>query len=166
MRLDAASAECLVLTSKEGLLSAIAHDLEIRVTSFVIDVDDDAWRLAARFAARSLRVAGASGALSDGDKRTIEGNIVRDVLHAERFPEILFVSDVATAAGAELRIAGTLTLHGVARPMTVTARREPGRWVAEARLHQPDFGIRPYSAMLGTLRIQPDVQVRVVVPTR
>ncbi len=29
--LDAATAECLVLTEKEGLLSAAAHDLKIRV---------------------------------------------------------------------------------------------------------------------------------------
>jgi len=32
------------------------------------------------------------------------------------------------------------------------------------RLHQPDFGIRPYSAMLGTLRVDADVVVRVVIP--
>ncbi len=166
MRLDADSAECLVHTSKEGLLSAIAHDLEIRVTSFTIDVHDAAWQLAARFDPRSLRVVGASGPLSDGDKRTIEGNIVRDVLHADRFREISFTSDHATANGDEFRIAGTLTLHGTARPLTVTARRESGRWVAAARLHQPDFGIRPYTAMLGTLRVQADVTVRVVVSPR
>ena len=33
-----------------------------------------------------------------------------------------------------------------------------------ASVHQPDFGIRPYSAMLGTLRGQADVSVRVVLP--
>ena len=31
---DATTAECLVLTYKEGLLSAVAHDLEIRVARF------------------------------------------------------------------------------------------------------------------------------------
>ncbi len=37
-------------------------------------------------------------------------------------------------------------------------------WTAEVRLQQPDFGIRPYRAMLGTLRVQPDVLIRMSVP--
>src|SRR4051812_4209200 len=38
MRIDPASAECLVYTFKEGLLSAVAHDLKIRVERFEIEV--------------------------------------------------------------------------------------------------------------------------------
>jgi len=34
IRVDASSAECLVLTEEEGLLSAVAHDLKMRVTQF------------------------------------------------------------------------------------------------------------------------------------
>jgi hypothetical protein len=33
--------------------------------------------------------------------------------------------------------------------------------VAEFRIDQRDFGIKPYSAMLGTLKIKPEVVVRV-----
>jgi hypothetical protein len=171
MRFDASSAECRVHTYKEGLLSVIAHDLEIRVGDFTIDVDEGAWQLAARFDARSLRVAGAMqegvlapGTLSEGDQHTIEEHIVRDVLHADRFPEIRFVSGAAQARGDALDLTGTLTLHNVERPLTVSARRDGARWVAAATIHQPDFGIRPYSAMFGTLRIRPDVAVQVVVP--
>jgi hypothetical protein len=36
--------------------------------------------------------------------------------------------------------------------------------VARVRLHQPDLGIKPYSAMLGTLKIQPGVAVEISVP--
>lgn len=32
------------------------------------------------------------------------------------------------------------------------------------RVHQPDFGITPFKAMLGALRIQPQVDVELVVP--
>jgi hypothetical protein len=171
MRLDSSSADCVVRTCKEGLLSAIAHDLEIRVTSFTIDIDERRWRIEARFDARSLRVVGALRGgtvvpeeLSDGDKRTIEENIVRDVLRADRYPEIRFVSDAAESRGDELVITGTLALHGCERPLVVSARRDGERWTADVRIRQPDFGIRPYRAMLGTLRIRPDVTVRVVVP--
>ena len=42
-------------------------------------------------------------------------------------------------------------------------REEGGARLAEATIHQPDFGIRPYQAALGGLRVKPDVQVRVSV---
>ncbi|MCC6764576.1 MAG: YceI family protein [Deltaproteobacteria bacterium] len=171
MRVDATTAECRVLTYKEGLLSAVAHDLEIRVTAFTITIDETAWRVEARFDATSLRVVGAvrdgvvdPRELSASDQRTIEGTIVRDVLDASRYPEIRFVSEAATGRGDVLAVRGRLDLHGHTRDVTVMAHRESPSWVAEARLHQPDFGIRPYSAMLGTLRVRADVVVRVTIP--
>jgi len=36
--------------------------------------------------------------------------------------------------------------------------------VAEVPIHQPDFGIKPYSAMLGALKVKPDLVVRCSVP--
>ena len=171
MRFDPTTADCLIFTYKEGLLSAVAHDLQIRVAAFTITIDETTWHLEAAFDATSLRVVGvmrdgalAPNAPSDGDKRTIEQQIVRDVLHADRFPEIRFTSGTATARGDHLVVDGILALHGRERALTVSASREGSHWVADARLHQPDFGIKPYSAMLGTLRVQPDVIVRVVLP--
>lgn len=172
MRFDATTAQCRVLTFKEGLLSAVAHDLEIAVTAFTIEVDETAWRIDAHFDATSLRVVGAvrngvvdPTALSEKDKRTIEGNIAGDVLATRRHPEVRFTSERATARGDELVVAGTLALHGQARAVEAIARRDAHGWRSETRIHQPDFGIRPYSAMLGTLRVQADVLVRVTVPT-
>jgi hypothetical protein len=36
--------------------------------------------------------------------------------------------------------------------------------VSEVRVHQPDFGIKPYSAALGALKVQADVTVKVSAP--
>lgn len=172
---DVTTATCHVFTFKEGMLSAVAHDLRIRVERLTIAIDAAAGTVEARFFAASLRVdcamkAGQEdhGALSDRNKREIAENIVDDVLHADRYPEIVFRS-TKVEGGLEgeadvRRIEGTLVLHGTERPLRVTARREAGRWVAEVELHQPDFGIRPYSAMLGTLKVKPTVRVRVSVP--
>jgi polyisoprenoid-binding protein YceI len=168
---DASSAECLVLTYKEGLLSAVAHDLEIRVTGFEVDVDADPLAVRATFDAASLRVVGAihngavqPGTLGDGDKQKIEHNIVADVLHAAEHPVIRFASTAITKEGDGYRVTGTLTLHGRARPVSFEARPKGERMVAELQLHQPDFGIKPYSAMLGALKIKSDVTVRCAVP--
>ena len=168
---DSTTATCQVFTLKEGVLSAVAHDLRIRVERFSIEVDEAAGTVRGTFFASSLRVDCAMkngredfDALSDRNRREIEGNIADDVLHARRFPEIAFRSTRIDGEGDERRIEGTLSLHGTERPLRVTARRQAGQWVAEVELRQPDFGIKPYSAMLGTLKIQPIVRVRVSVP--
>lgn len=168
---DATIATCHVFTFKEGVLSAVAHDLRIRVERFTITIDEDAGRVEARLFADSLRVDCAMkggredfDALSDRNRREIEGNIAGEVLHARRHPEIAFRSTHIEGEGDERRIAGTLSLHGTERPLQAVARRQAGRWTAEIELHQPDFGIKPYTAMLGTLKVQPTVRVRVSVP--
>ena len=53
---DASTAECLVLTYKEGILAAVAHDLEIRVERFDLDIDDATLAVRAGFDAGSLKV--------------------------------------------------------------------------------------------------------------
>ena len=173
VRFDAASAECVVFTYKEGLLSAVAHDLKIRVTKFTIDVDEATRVVTAWFDAASLRVvcAMANGrespdSLTTANKREIEGNIVRDVLDAHSYPEIRFVSTRVEERNATYSVKGKLALHGHERQVRVQVRQDDTHYVAEVRVHQPDFGIRPYTALFGTLRVQPDVLVRVIVPSQ
>ncbi len=172
MRFDVSNAECLVFTFKEGLLSAIAHDLKIRVERFSVAYDEAAGRVEARFDARSLRVVTAMsggvespGALSDKDKAEIERTIQKDVLDGAHYPDIVFTSAAISADGAAgtHRVDGTLTLRGRSHALPVQVTGDGARKVATARLHQPDFGIKPYSAMLGTLKIKPDVEVRVTL---
>lgn len=169
-RYDASSARCEILTFKEGLLSAVAHDLCLRVGHFSLELRDDE-SIVATFDPRSLRVEHAMkdgrpapGTLSDKQKREIEGNIAKDVLHVRRHAEIAFRSSRVTGEGDERRVEGTLTLHGTERTIVAKAQRRDGRWSTEVELHQPDYGIRPYSAMLGTLKIRPAVRVRLSVP--
>jgi polyisoprenoid-binding protein YceI len=157
-RFEPPAADCRVFTYKEGLLSPVAHDLEIEVTRFHVEVDG---AVSARFDAASLRVVRSiGGTLSARDRAEIERNIRDHVLHAARYPWIEFRSTEI----ADHTVRGVLSLCGRERPLTVEARREGERTVVEATLHQPDFGIKPFTAMLGTLRIRADVRVRVSVP--
>jgi polyisoprenoid-binding protein YceI len=160
--LDPSTAEVLVFTFKDGFLSAMAHDLKLRVTRFGIDVEGD--RVRAEFDPSSLRVVNAmkdgrddAGALPGFAHREIEKNIVDDVLEARRYPEIRFEATAITDA----QVAGRLTLHGRTKEVIGTRKDAGGKKVAEFRIDQRDFGIKPYSAMLGTLKIKPEVVVRV-----
>jgi hypothetical protein len=164
---DQRDARCRVYTFKEGLLSAIAHDLEIDVSRFRVEHEGDVVR--ATFEANSLRVlhAMADGRpkpdlLSPRDRQKIEDNILKDVLQATRHPQIAFRAQLAGAP--EGHVSGELTLGGRSRQVRVSVRTEETMYVGEVTLHQPDFGITPYSAMLGTLRIKADVRVRIEIP--
>ncbi len=168
-RYDASQAECLVFTFKEGLLSKVAHDLKIRVGRFSIDVGDSA--VEAEFEAESLEVVcarenGADNPSTLGrlEKGKIQSSMRKDVLAVKKHPKIRFVSSEITKGESEATITGTLSLHGRDKSLRVKATKEGARWVAEVDLHQPDFGIKPFSAMLGTLKIQPTLKVRVEVP--
>jgi polyisoprenoid-binding protein YceI len=169
---DASTAECLVFTFKEGLLSKIAHDLKIQVTRFSLQIDDATRAVAAELDARSLRVVNAvkdghddPHALSEADKNKIAGQMVDDVLHANQYPVVRFASTAVTPLdGGGYDIAGNLTLHGVTRPISTRTRVENGRQVAEILIHQPDYGIKPFTAVMGTLKVKPGVRVRCSVP--
>jgi len=172
LRIDAGPAECLIFTYKEGLMSPIAHDLKIRVSRSTVDIDPASRAIDARFDARSLEVVCARqggrdrpGALSDSDKRQIEATLAADVLEVARHPEARFVSTSVEPAGDGHHVQGRLTLHGVTRPISFTTQALVAEQVAEVTLSQPDFGIKPYRAMLGALKLRADVTVRVALPT-
>ena len=158
------TATCEVFTKREGVLAAVGHDLKLCVQTF--DVQADAGSVRARFDASSLRVVAAMrggkedpGALSDRDRREIERSCAREVLEANRYPEIAFTS-TEVLPGA---VRGNLSLHGRELSGEFAVKRANDRAVAEVELDVRRFGIRPYTAMLGALRVS--AMVRVVVTT-
>lgn len=160
--LDPSSAEVLVFTFKEGLLSAVAHDLKLRVTKFGLEVDGE--RVTGEFDPASLRVVNAMkdgqdnpGGLPGFALGEIEKNIVNDVLVPKRHPAIRFETTSITPA----QVTGRLTLHGHTKDVTGVRKDAGEKKVAEFRIDQRDFGIKPFSAMLGTLKIKPEIVVRV-----
>jgi polyisoprenoid-binding protein YceI len=171
MRYDPSNAKCQVFTFKDGLLSKIAHDLRIDVTKFHIDADPSVPSVRAEFDPRSLRVVTAMSegrdnptALSDSDKKKIEGQIVDEVLHGNQHDKITFVSDSCRKTDDGYELSGQLTLHGVTRRIQASAHLDGAQHVAELSLNQPDFGVTPFKAMMGTLKVKPEVRVRITLP--
>ena len=102
--------------------------------------------------------------LTDRDRREIAVT-ARKVLTADRHPEATFsASSFEPAAGGGGVITGTLTLAGRSRPLRLTViSPEPGEYRATTSVTQTDFGIRPYSAFLGSLKVRDHVGVQVEV---
>jgi hypothetical protein len=52
----------------------------------------------------------------------------------------------------------------VTNPISVEARDDGTRWNAKLVLDQRKFGIKPFSAMFGALKVKPNVEVHITVP--
>jgi len=159
-RYDSSSAEILVFTFKEGLLSAVAHDLKLKATKFTLEVEGDSAKL--ELEAGSLRVVSAMkdgaespSAIPPSKFAEIEKNAFNDVLETKRHPTISFTTTSVT----DTAVVGRLTLHGQTHELR--GRRSGNS--AEFQLDQRTFGIKPYSAMLGALKVKPEVTVKVTL---
>jgi polyisoprenoid-binding protein YceI len=157
---DAAAVDCQVLVFREGLLTSFGHDVTFQVTSLSVEVGEgDA--ITAEFDVGSLRVV--TEAVSASDRKDIERNAEK-TLEAKKYPKVQFRSVSVVRDGDRARIEGDLTLHGATSPISVEARDDGHRWNAKIILDQRKFGIKPFSAMLGALKVKPDVEVHISVP--
>ncbi len=170
---DMDGVELLIFTHREGLLSSVAHDLKIRATRFAVEFEDgDPSCIEATFDAASLEVICAMNeghedptALSEKNKAEIQEIIVKRILEAERYPQIRFRTlSITPQDEGHHQLTGILWLHGHERRLEFQTRVEDNRHVSRIRLHQPDYGIRPYSALLGAIRVQPDITVKITIP--
>lgn len=169
-KLDASQVRCHILTYKEGLLSAVAHDLKIDVQKLSLEFNPQTKGVVATFDPTSLRVSCAMkdgreqhDTLKDKDKRDIETNIAKDVLETKKHKEIRFESSTVEPRPGGYRVSGSLQIKGKTRNLSFDVREEGDSWIAKVQLHQPDYGVKPYTAMLGTLKIKPDIDVVVSV---
>ena len=165
---DHGNADCFVFTFKEGLLSPMAHDLRIKIERFSIEVGEGS--VVATFDTSSLRVDTPMkdgkenpSALNDADRAKIAAQVREEVLHSAKHPQARFLSrSVERRGDGGYELAGDLTLHGVTRALTARTEAVGDGQQLDFTLHQPDFEIVPFRAMMGTLKIQADVKIRIV----
>jgi polyisoprenoid-binding protein YceI len=161
----------LLRTGRKGIAAQAGHDLTIEVTrwSGELVLAEDVTRSTMTVTAQtgSLRVVKATGGaipLSEWDKRQILGT-ARRLLDSDRQPRARFTSTRITQdeQGGGV-VEGTLTLLGQDRPLRLEVGH-PGEklFVASGSVVQSQYGIKPYTAMLGALRVADPVAVRVEV---
>jgi polyisoprenoid-binding protein YceI len=156
-----------VRTGKAGAASKAGHNLRIEVTSWssTLDVPDapEKAEMALTADPRSLRVREGTGgmqALGDDDMASIEQTIDDEVLEGAA---IQFRSrTVRPGPGGALSVEGDLELAGSRHPVAfdITAG-EDGRLTGSARIRQTEWGIKPYSALFGTLKVVDEVDVEI-----
>ena len=156
-----------VFTYKAGLLSRVAHDLRLSASDWSVQVVGET--VSARFPVAGLSVDGAvvrdtvdPSTPGRSDKHQIARTIRDELLHAHVAPDLTWVGTVRPD-GPLRRFDGALSLRGVSRPAAFTGRLDGDTLRAEAWLVPSRWGIAPYTALLGAIRLQDKVRVQVAL---
>jgi polyisoprenoid-binding protein YceI len=165
--LGPASGRLLVRTGRSGLGRRAGHDLTLEATRWSARTSVDPAEPAkstvtAEIEVESLEVReGAGGVmpLTDADRSEIVKNIRGKVLHTSAHPTITFRSTSVEGTPESFTVEGDLTIMGVTRPVTVRGQVSGDRLTGGATVVQSRWGIKPYSALFGQLRVADPIEI-------
>lgn len=160
--------ELLLHTGVAGRAARMGHRLTIAMSRWRATVSWAGSRpvsaeLAVEVASFEVQ-SGAGGVkgLSAIDKAQVRSNALKS-LHANRFPGIRYTADVIERADDGYRLAGTLEIRGTSRDHVVDLRTQDlgdsWRMSGETTVRQTDYGVKPYSLLMGSVQVADDVSL-------
>lgn len=161
--IDTEKSVMTVHVHKAGVFSALGHDHEISasIARGTMDAAAQLVKLYVKAGALQVRDAGAS----EKDRAQIQSTMLGpEVLDAEKFPEIAFVSTGAEGTGANSwTVHGNLTLHGQTHAVDVDVRETSGHYTGTSHFKQTDFGIKPVRVAGGSIRVKDEIQIEFAI---
>src|SRR5215470_5079194 len=159
--------QLLIRTSRTGLGARAGHDLTIEVTRWQADLTVDSAELgrssvAVEADADSFEVRTGTGGvkpLTDADRAEIKKTIREKILHTGQHPAITFRSTRVAGTPESFSIDGDLTITGRTQPVSVRGQLTNERVQGSASIVQSRWGIRPYTAFFGALKLSDEVTV-------
>jgi polyisoprenoid-binding protein YceI len=169
--IDAKQSTFVAQAFAAGLLSSFGHDPRFAIRNFEGELSFtltglmiESARLHLKIQTESLEV---TDDVSEKDRQEIHCKMCEEVLETERFPEIVYDCSKVSASGSGDRywvaLNGELTLHGVTRPLPVSARvvinRNSVRASGQFSVRQSDYEITVVSAAAGAIRVKDEVKI-------
>ena len=160
------SSRLVVHAYKSGLFSGLADNHEIEVPISEGSVDEGG--LQVKFSVEARRMKVLDPKLSADKRREVQERMEGpEVLDSARFPTITFESTkVERTDPGSLLVQGRLSLHGAARPISLTVKNENGRYVGTCTLSQREFGITPISIAGGTVKVKDELKIEFDMKTK
>ena len=169
-RIDASRSSFTAQAFADGMLSFMGHNPTFAVRRYggEIQLTADNTRVESMLLIAQASSLTLLDKVGDKDASEIENTLNAEVLEISRFPEIAFVSrDVSMnqieGAKYDVRINGTLSLHGEKQAQTINAETEIAGKTIRARgefsLKQSDFNIKQVKALGGTLKVKDEVKI-------
>jgi polyisoprenoid-binding protein YceI len=165
---DGSDGHLLVHTGVSGGAAKMGHRLTIALSSWratVKWVDGEPAEVEATADVDSLQVLRGQGgvtSLSGPEKALARSNALK-VLGADRFPQIYFQASDIQKVSDGYRLTGSLHIHGVTRErvieLMVDDRGDSWQLSCQADVRQTEFGIKPYSMLMGSMKVVDSVTV-------
>jgi polyisoprenoid-binding protein YceI len=179
--IDSAKSKIEIQVAKDGFFKAFGHDHLVSATKFSGGVHLAAAKMeesSVSFAADadSLRVIDPGE--SEKDRTEVQATMLGEqVLDVARYPQIQFSSSGVKLVSSskntfDLQVSGPLTLHGAQKPVTLPVHlqiSDDGSLTCdtEISLLQSDFGITPYKAAGGAVKVKDKLKLTFhIVATR
>jgi polyisoprenoid-binding protein YceI len=163
-----AGGELTVHTDVAGRAARMGHRLTLLMESWQVSVT---WSAGKPVTGQlvvdvdSLQVLHGEGGVTPltGAEKAVARNNALKSLDAKRFPQIEFHADSITESDTGYLLAGALIVHGVSKPidvaLAITADGDEWQLSCQADIRQTDFGIKPFSMMMGTMKVGDVVRV-------
>jgi polyisoprenoid-binding protein YceI len=156
-----------VRTQKAGVGAKLAHNLVLEARSWsgtiTFDADDPTASTGeVTVQPSSFEIVDCTGGvkpLSASDRKDIARNINEKSLQTGKYPDVTFRATSVSGGGSGYQVQGDLTITGQTRPATLDVTLDGTKVVVRGRVVQTDFGIKPYSAMMGALKIDDAVEI-------
>ncbi|MGL5406739.1 MAG: YceI family protein [Propionibacteriaceae bacterium] len=165
-----AQGDLLLYTTVEGPAASMGHDLILRPTQWrgTVIVGDSVPECQVKIVVdmNTLVVCGSKGGIKrvgEGDLKIINANI-RKVLAVETHPTLTFESTEIIGDWEKATLAGQLTLCGRSETQSFEITANPDETISlDGAITQTRYGIKPFSTMIGAMRIGDDVTVKVAI---
>ena len=166
--IDSAKSKIEIQVAKDGFFKAFGHDHLVSATKF----SGGAQLAAAKMEDSSVSFTADAGSLhvidpgeSEKDRSEVQATMLGEqVLDVARYPQIQFSSSAVKLVSSskntfDLQVSGPLTLHGTQKPVTLPVHlqiSDDGSLTCdtEISLLQSDFGIAPYKAAGGAVKVK------------
>jgi polyisoprenoid-binding protein YceI len=166
--IGSADGELLLHTDVAGRAARMGHRLTIAMTRWRATVSwTDSRPVSAELVVETdsfdvLRGDGGVKGLSGTEKALVRSNGLK-CLSASRFPEIRYTAAVIDKTDDGFRLTGTLEIRAESREHVIDLQTEDlgdsWRMSVESTIRQSDFGIKPYSLLMGSVQVADEVSL-------
>ena len=166
--LDGSDGDVLIRTGVTGPAAVMGHRLTLAMrrwratTTWDGDEPVAAELIVEAGSLEVIRGEGGVTPLTGPEKMLVRSNALK-LLDTKQYPRIMFIANDIERTTDGYRLTGTLTIHDTSRSQMVELRVEDqgGNWwlSSETTVRQSEFGIKPYSQLLGSLKVADDVTV-------
>ncbi len=158
----------VLLTDVTGRASKMGHRLAIVVREWRAEVDWVAGRpvqVVLTAVVESLEVVEGDGGITPllGPEKALARSNALKTLDADKYPRIEFCARTVDPKERGYSIIGTAEIHGTRRAHVVDLSVEDlgtsWRLTSETVVRQSDYGIKPYSQLMGAMKVVDDVTI-------